>query len=965
MTKPLAGKETSRLNAFCQYQLIGTTSETAFNELAGLAAQICGTPIALICLVEGKNVLLKGKVGLESPDITKVLQLSSIVLSKDEVVVVPDTTVDERFTNIQVVQSPPYIRFYAGVPIITPQGQVQGTLCVIDYIPRELNLQQLEMLETLSRQVMRQIEQQRDLAAMTQVIKQSKQTEQKLQESQIRLQLLNSISTRVTAGVSVDQVIEHTVKQISEYFTKVRVAYSTIDDQNITVIHSIEPPGMPLLRGSFPLPEAPEYVSTLRKYKMLLVENLMQEAWLASLADALLAFGNQAMLDVPLRHSDSLVGLLCFDSPEPHQWSEHEIATLTEVAQYLSFALKEAHAQQQRFQAEAALKQQHQQEYLLRQITQEIRRSLSLEHILNATVTEIRHCFQAERVVVYCYQEGRNGLAIAQSYQSPWSSSLDFRINRCWLEEGKKFAQQGNVYIINDIEQIESPWEFRQFLAQQQVQSGLIVSIRENNELLGIVAIYQCSQPRHWKPREVDLLEQIATQVAIAIQQGKLYQQVQQLNINLEQEVARRTAQLEQALNLEATLKQITDQVRDSLDEAQILHKAVEQLALALEVDCCRALVYPCEQSTSTRCYEQLSSLVPSPARIKPITEFPEIYQQLLQQQYFQCSFLTSDANSWLNVWDATISGPQAILVCLILDTQGVLGELRLVAPPQQSFNDVEIRLVQQVANQCAIALRQARLYQKQQQQAEELEKLNNLKDDFLSTVSHELRSPLTNIKMALKMLEMSLKQIDLGKHQGKIPRYLQILQDESERELNLINDLLDLSRLEAGGQTLELTNIDLQSWLPQVIEPFIARANDQEQLLVAELPAQLPPLISDQNALERILGELLNNACKYTPAGEKIRLSAQAKEGTTQFQVSNSGVEIAAGEISQIFDKFYRIPKLDLRKHGGTGLGLALVKKLVEHLGGTITAESFTAQTIFTVQLPRIAKGSIVQLFN
>ena len=124
------------------------------------------------------------------------------------------------------------------------------------------------------------------------------------------------------------------------------------------------------------------------------------------------------------------------------------------------------------------------------------------------------------------------------------------------------------------------------------------------------------------------------------------------------------------------------------------------------------------------------------------------------------------------------------------------------------------------------------------------------------------------------------------------------------------------------------------------------------------EFPPQLPPLNSDKNALERILGELLNNACKYTPPGEKITVSAWTTEARMQLRVSNSGVEIPQGELSQIFEKFYRIPHHDTWKHGGTGLGLALVKKLVEHLGGTIKAESPTAQTRFTVQLPLTPNG-------
>lgn len=111
--------------------------------------------------------------------------------------------------------------------------------------------------------------------------------------------------------------------------------------------------------------------------------------------------------------------------------------------------------------------------------------------------------------------------------------------------------------------------------------------------------------------------------------------------------------------------------------------------------------------------------------------------------------------------------------------------------------------------------------------------------------------------------------------------------------------------------------------------------------------------MTTDLTALERILTELLNNACKYTPSRETISVSVHATAEMLQLCVSNSGVEIAASELSQIFNTFYRIPNNDPWKHSGTGLGLALVKKLVERLGATIQVESAAGQTTFTVQFP------------
>jgi signal transduction histidine kinase len=294
----------------------------------------------------------------------------------------------------------------------------------------------------------------------------------------------------------------------------------------------------------------------------------------------------------------------------------------------------------------------------------------------------------------------------------------------------------------------------------------------------------------------------------------------------------------------------------------------------------------------------------------------------------------------------------------------------------------------------------------------EELERLNHIKDDFLSTVSHELRTPISNIKLSTQMLEINLKRLGLlDSESNSISRYFQILKDEGQREINLINNLLDLSRLDSKNDPLIPTAIHLNTWLPKVAKPFIERASSQHQTFYLEVADHLPILTTDLFELERILNELLNNACKYTPPESKITLSAQvardasngkveasngkveereanqengssrggyeplhcssvqapatvraiasrhsqgaALEGCLRLSVSNSGIEIPVEEYHRIFDKFYRIPSSDPWKHGGTGLGLALVKGLVERLQGTITVESAEGQTTFTVELP------------
>lgn len=419
----------------------------------------------------------------------------------------------------------------------------------------------------------------------------------------------------------------------------------------------------------------------------------------------------------------------------------------------------------------------------------------------------------------------------------------------------------------------------------------------------------------------------------------------QRLRAGLEQQVKERTAQLQQALNFEAMLKRITDKVRDSLDESQILQTAVQELGAGLGVRSCNASLYDFNNDTSTICYEYNNSMFSDKGRIASMADHPEIYQLLLQGQYLQF------CNTIIN----PVRGRVSMLACPIFDDQGVLGDLWLINDKDYAFRELELRMVQQVATQCAIALRQARLYEASQSQVKALQKLNWLKDDFLSTVSHELRTPVANMKMAIKMLEICTGTDSLSpEKRQKINQYLHILSRECEREINLIDDLLDLQRLEAGRQSLVLETVPLKHWLDELIEPFQDRASARQQTLILELPPEeVPPLVSDISSLSRLVSELLNNACKYTPPGEKIILRVHTQPGKIQLHITNSGVEIPAAELPRIFDKFYRVESADPWKQGGTGLGLALVRRIAEHLGGEIRVESANLQTSFTLELP------------
>ncbi|AFY55000.1 fused histidine kinase with GAF domain/response regulator receiver [Rivularia sp. PCC 7116] len=421
-----------------------------------------------------------------------------------------------------------------------------------------------------------------------------------------------------------------------------------------------------------------------------------------------------------------------------------------------------------------------------------------------------------------------------------------------------------------------------------------------------------------------------------------------QTHLNLQRmrsTLAKQNQELKQRLDFQALQRRITDKLRDSLNESQILQTATQELAEVLELGSCQIELYDSQQVTATIAYEHSITLPQSQGTSRNIKDFSELYQQLLEKIPVQL------------VEKIPQFSPQQIqvtrLACPIFDERGIIGNVWALKPPTEVFTDLEIELMQQVASQCAIAIRQARLYEASNHQVAELARLNQLKDDFLKTITHELKAPLSSIHLAAETMD-ALLATDTNPHKSStFKRVIKIFHDSYKRQKQLIDDLLTLCYVDATSNNVKLQSINLHLWIPDLVQLYLARTKDQQQQLILDLAEEELQISTDPIMLERIIKELLHNAYKYTPSGEKITIQTEADTSNISLRVINTGVEIPVEQQELIFNQFYRIPNSDPWKYGGTGLGLALVKKLAEMLEATVDVESRNGMVIFCIRFP------------
>jgi two-component system sensor histidine kinase KdpD len=291
--------------------------------------------------------------------------------------------------------------------------------------------------------------------------------------------------------------------------------------------------------------------------------------------------------------------------------------------------------------------------------------------------------------------------------------------------------------------------------------------------------------------------------------------------------------------------------------------------------------------------------------------------------------------------------GLRSELVAPLLLGARTIGMLSLSRERLDAFSEDEVELVALLGRLVATAVQNIRAYEAERRRVEELARLSQLRADFVSLVSHELRSPMAAVIGAARTLQDRWRMLSAPQRES----FLALIGDETARLAELVGDVLDTSRIEAGTFTYRFDEVDLGRVVDEAVEAAVL--GQQEVPIVASVRGALPTIRGDRTRLRQVLGNLIENAVKYSPEGGEVRISAAAANGAVRISVRDTGPGIPPDQQRRIFEKFGRVDVPGASKPG-TGLGLFIARSIAEAHGGSLDVSSGAEPgSTFTLTLP------------
>jgi signal transduction histidine kinase len=536
-------------------------------------------------------------------------------------------------------------------------------------------------------------------------------------------------------------------------------------------------------------------------------------------------------------------------------------------------------------------------------ITQVLNSSLDLAETLNVVMDSLIHLTEAERgCLMLLDEEGNLEICAAQNFGQGNGACSDLELSHTVV---RRVVEEGQPMLATNA-QLDPRLSSYESVVGYQLRSIVCVPLHLRGGVIG--ALYLDNRVREgvFSEEKLPLLMAFANQAAVAIENARLYTMT-------DQALAARVEEL-------TTLQQIDQELNASLDFERVL-----ELTLSWAMRATRA-----EEGMLCILDDKgaISAVITAGDDGAPADPEPDLVRLVMRSH------------------EPIVVGGLRVVVPIRLEDR-VVGLLDLRSNGSLLFRPEHAQLAGRLADHAAVAIQNARLY-------EQVRQADRAKSEFVSFVSHELRTPMTSIRGYADMLGKEM----VGPLTPQQEDFVHTIRNNVERMQVLVSDLQDVSRIETGQLRLETKPTTLVGAVAGALQATQAQMEARSQQLVVEVPADLPPVRADPARLTQILINLLSNATKYTPEGGSVSVRAWLNGKYAHCSVSDTGIGISSEDRARLFTKFFRSEDPAVREVPGTGLGLCIVKSLVELQGGEIGVESQPGEgSTFTFTLPVAAE--------
>jgi PAS domain S-box-containing protein len=473
----------------------------------------------------------------------------------------------------------------------------------------------------------------------------------------------------------------------------------------------------------------------------------------------------------------------------------------------------------------------------------------------------------------------------------------------------------------------------------------LAVPMLKNGELIGAIVIYR-KEVRLFNERQIALVQNFAAQAVIAIENTRLLSELRQ-----------RTTDLGSSVGQLRALGEVSQAVNSTLDLETVLSTIVSKAVQLSGTEAGTIYVFDeVRQEFNLRAtYGMNEEMIGALANQHIGLDEPSIAAAIAQREPTQVADLKDQAPTAVNEIISR-GGYHALLLAPLLRGQDIVGLLVVRRRAPGAFQKSTADLLQTFADQSAVAIQNARLFSEIEEKSKELAQASQHKSQFLANMSHELRTPLNAILGYTELIADGI----YGQQSEKMLGVLKRLESNGKHLLGLINDVLDLSKIEAGQLMLELSDYSLEDIAQTVRSTLEPLAADKKLAFKVEVAPKLPPGHGDGRRLAQVLINLVGNAIKFTDSGEVV-ITGGATNGSFHLSVRDTGPGISAADQAKLFQEFQQADNAITRKKGGTGLGLAISKRIIEMHGGKIWVESQLGQgSTFAFTLPVVVEQQV-----